>query len=102
VVAPGRCRITLLYTCPEADLGSTIQVAVGEAVTEATLTVAHDPDPLPSPDRVPRKEVYEKIWAPLEFPAVEVAAGDVDLVVRATQIPGAQAMDLKAVIVRPA
>jgi arylsulfatase A len=101
VVEPGSYRVTLMYTCPEADVGARMQVSIGNATTETTLTVAHDPDPLPSPDRVPRQEVYEKIWAPLEFPPIELTAGEQDLVVRATSIPGNQAMDLKAVILRP-
>ncbi|MBT7301052.1 MAG: hypothetical protein HN849_16145, partial [Victivallales bacterium] len=57
--------------------------------------------PLPSPDRVPRMEMYEKVWAPLAFPPFELAAGDQDLVVRALDIRGGQAMDLKAVILCP-
>jgi arylsulfatase A len=101
VVEPGSYRVILMYTCPEADVGAEMQVSIGDATTKTTLTVAHDPDPLPSPDRVPRQEVYEKIWAPLEFPPIELSAGEQDLIVRATGIPGSQAMDLKAVILRP-
>lgn len=102
VVSPGLYRVTLLYTCPEEDVGSRLQIRVGTHVTETMLVDAHDPEPIPSPDRVPRKEAYEKIWEPLGFPPVEFAAGDQSLVVRAVDIPGQQVMDLKAVILRPA
>ncbi|MBT7301610.1 MAG: arylsulfatase [Victivallales bacterium] len=101
VVHPGSYRVTLMYTCPAEDVGSRIRVTVGAAVAETVLTEAHDPDPLPSPDRVPRMEMYEKVWSPLAFPPLELAAGDQDLVLRALDIPGGQAMDLKAVILRP-
>lgn len=101
VVEPGQYRATLMYTCPEADTGAILQLRAGAAVCQTMLASAHDPEPLPSPDRVPRQEVYEKVWAPLAFPPFELAAGRQTLTLRATEIPGRQAMELKAIILRP-
>jgi arylsulfatase A-like enzyme len=100
VVKDGRYEITLRYVCPEANVGSRIQVEVGGETLEAALSEPHDPAPILSPDRVPRGEVYEKEWAPLKLGTVRLKQGEATLTVRATSIPGAEAMDLKCVEVR--
>ncbi len=53
--------------------------------------------PIPSPDRVERKEVYEMHWADLPMGQLELAPGRARLTVRATEITGEMALDLKAV-----
>jgi arylsulfatase A len=65
-----------------------------------TVDRAHDPEPIPSPDRVPRGEVYEKVWASLALGALELEKGPTRLVLRAVEIPARQACDIKAVQVR--
>jgi arylsulfatase A len=97
VVRPGRFRVTLLYTCPAADVGSRLRVEAGGRSVEGVLAKPHDPQPLPSPDRVRRKEVYEKPWAPLALGAIELPKGPTTLSVRALSKPGTQVFDLKAV-----
>ena len=59
---PGRYRVMVEYTCTEAAVGARLQVQAGEAMAAATLDEAYDPVPLPSPDRIERGEVYEKVW----------------------------------------
>jgi len=100
VVRPGRFEVTLMYTCPQQNLGAKVRVEIGGASLEGVVSKAHDPDPIPSPDRVPRGEVYEKIWAPLILGSVELAKGRTRLAVKAVEIPGQQAFDLKAVQLR--
>ena len=63
------------------------------------VSQAHDPKPVHSPDRVPRKEVYEKTWATLDLGTLELPMGSARLDVRAATIAGEQVMDLKAVVV---
>lgn len=60
---------------------------------------AHDPEPIPSPDRIPRGEVYEKVWASLKLGTVNLSKGRAQLRVRALTKPGETVMDLKAVVV---
>ncbi len=67
---------------------------------DGVVSKAHNPKPVPSPDRVRRGEVYERVWASLRLGAVNLAKGRTKLVVRALEIPGKQAFDLKAVKVR--
>ena len=67
----------------------------GESV-EATVTKAHDPAVMASPDRVKRKESYEKTWAALDVGVLDMPAGVTKLTVSAAIIPHGQAMELKA------
>jgi arylsulfatase A len=98
VVQEGTYEVTLMYTCAEEDLGSRIRVEAGSAQVEGVVSEAHDPDPIPSPDYVPRGEVYEKVWAPLKLGALELEEGRTKLAVRAVSIKGSKAMELKSVV----
>lgn len=100
VVRGGRYEITLLYTCPPEDVGARLGVEVGGGSIEGVVRNAHDPDPIPSPDRVKRIEVYEKVWAPLILGEIELQQGRTRLTVKALSKPGLAVMDLKAVRVR--
>jgi len=100
VVRPGRFDVALRYTSPAKDVGARVRVGAGAARVEGVVERAHDPAPLPSPDRVPRGEVYEKVWASLELGALELPQGRTRLLVKALTKPGASVMDLKAVVLR--
>ena len=100
VVRGGRYEITLMYVCPEEDVGAKVCVEVGGKRVEGVIQKPHDPDPIPSPDRVPRGEVYEKVWAPLTLGEVTLRKGRTRLYVRALTKPGKAVVDLKSVRVR--
>ena len=89
-----------MYICPEENVGVKVRVEAGGESLEGVVSKVHNPPPLPSPDRVPRGEVYEKIWAPLTLGTVELSKGRTKLIVRAMEIPGETAFDLKAVRLR--
>jgi arylsulfatase A-like enzyme len=97
VVQPGRFEVTLLFTCPERDVGSRIRVEVAGQAVEGVIGRAHDPESLPSPDRIPRGEVYEKIWGALTPGALELRPGRNRLYVKALSKRGESVMELKAV-----
>jgi len=97
VVRPGRFEVALLYICPTENLGAKLRVEIGGKMLTGTVEKEHNPDPIPSPDRVPRGEVYEKVWAPLVLGTVDLDAGETRFVLRALEIPGRQACDIKAV-----
>jgi len=100
VVRPGKYKVTLMYVCPKEDVGSKVRVEVSGQGVEGVIRRAHDPEPIPSPDRVPRGEVYEKVWAPLPLGAVKLNKGRARLYVKALSKPGKAVMDLKAVRLR--
>ena len=100
VVESGRYEVTLMYICSKENVGVKVRVETSGKMLEGVVNKVHNPVPLPSPDRVPRGEVYEKIWAPLTLGEVELSKGRTKLVVRAVEIPGERAFDLKAVRMR--
>jgi arylsulfatase A-like enzyme len=100
VVRGGRYEVTLMYTCPPADVGSRVRVDAGSRHVEGVVAKAHDPKPIPSPDRVQRKEVHEKVWAPLVLGRIELLKGKTRLTVLALTKSGKQVFDLKAVRLR--
>jgi len=100
VVASGRHKVTLLYTCGEQDIGSKIRVEVGGSRVEGVVEHAHDPKPIPSRDRAPRVSVYEKTWASLTLGTLELDRGRARLTVKALTKPGWKVFDLKAVRLR--
>lgn len=100
IVASGRFEVTLMYTCAPENLGTKLRVEIGDRSVDGTVKIAHDPEPIPSPDRVERKEVYEKVWAPLTLGALDLDPAQGRLIVRAVAIPGQRAPDIKAVRLR--
>jgi arylsulfatase A-like enzyme len=88
-------EIELLYSCAEDDIGSILQVSIARNMAESRLTSPHDPEYLPSPDRVPRIEVYEKHWASLPLGRLEFPAGNQTLVLKTTKIAGAELGEIK-------
>ena len=102
VVRPGRFEVMVMYVCPKENLGTKLRVEAGGGAVEGVVAKVHDPDPVPSPDRVPRGEVCEKVWAPLMLGMLALTEGDTRLVLRAAEIPGRQGCDIKAVRLRRA
>jgi arylsulfatase A len=100
VVEAGRYEIAAMYVCPPEHVGAKLRVEWGESAVEAVVRNAHDPAVVPSPDRVPRGEVYEKAWAELTLGSAPLNKGRGRLVLRATAIPGPQACDVKAIRLR--
>jgi arylsulfatase A len=67
---------------------------------DAKIEAVTRPTPIrmvPSPDRVPREEVYEMEWHELPVGKVTLEAGPALLVVDALTKPGFEVMQLKAV-----
>ncbi len=93
--------MTLRYTCAAGDIGSKVRVEVNGKMLEGIISQVHDPKPLPSPDRVPRRgEVYERVWAPLSLGAVQLGEGRTRISITALNVAGKRVMDLKAIELR--
>lgn len=101
VVTPGEYEVTVRYCCPEANVGAVLRVEIGGAVASGTVAEPHDPEPLPSPDRFPRPEVYEKTWKALSLGTVRLEVGRTELALKAERVVGGRMPQVKAVEVRP-
>ena len=99
VKTPGRYEAILHYTCPKADIGSTVELALGNAKWTGNIAAAHDP-PLRGQehDRVSRgSESFVKDFRPLSLGVVELAPGPNLLTLRAPKVSGKQVADVRAV-----
>ncbi len=100
VYTAGNYRATVYYTCPSDDVGSTVELSLGEHRTEAKVSEAFDP-PLvgAEQDRVPRAgESLVKEFAPLDLGTIKLDAGRGTLTLRALSVPGKQVMDVRGVV----
>ncbi len=97
VIEEAEYEISIDYTCAEKNLGAEFWIKVGEQKIEGVITEAHDPEPLPSPDRFPRKEVYEKVWKTQTIGTMKLPKGKNRLEIHAFAIAGVRAMDIKTI-----
>jgi hypothetical protein len=96
VPEPGDFQVTLYYTCPQEDIGSTFQLSFNESTIRGKITTAHDP-PLVGmdEDRVERQNSYVKDWKPLMLPVIHLEKGTGELTLRALDVPASQVMDFR-------
>jgi arylsulfatase A-like enzyme len=97
VLTAGEYEATIYYACPQADVGSTIELSCGAGRIETTLREAHDPPLLGAEnDRVPRRgESYVKDFKPLRLGVIKLKAERRPLTLRALKIPGGQVMEVR-------
>ena len=99
VAASGRYEAVIYYTCPQAEVGSTIELSFNGSRIEGVVLEANDP-PLRGAenDRVPRiGESYVKDFKPLRLGAMELKPGRGPLTLRALKVPGKEVMDVRAI-----
>lgn len=100
VATAGRYEAVIHYTCPAAEVGSTIELSFQGSRLAGKVTEAHDP-PLQgmANDRVPRGgESYVKDFKPLRLGEITLEQGRGSLTLQATQVPGKQVMDVRAIV----
>lgn len=96
----GRYQAVVYYTCAATDVGSTIELALGDIRVQAKVSEAHDP-PLygAEHDRIPRKgESFMKDFKPLALGTLDLAPGRGLLTLRALSVAGKQVMDVRYVV----
>ena len=99
IVSSGKYEVSIQYICSKSNVGSEFSVMVGNESLNGKITEPYDLPDIPSPDRVPRKEVYERRWKTLNLGVLNLQPGEEHLIVKATSKHGTQVMDLKSVIV---
>ncbi|WP_420148124.1 arylsulfatase [Spirosoma sp.] len=98
VERPGTYQLSLQYTAPDAARGAILNVTAANKSLQQTLRRSFDPPLKASPDRILRKEVYEKEWAWLSLGRLEFPGGHHRIVLRATSIPNGQVGEVKALL----
>lgn len=100
VTTAGRFEAVVYYTCAAGDVGSTIELSLGDHRIQSKVTEAHDP-PLygAQNDRVPRAgESYMKNFRPMRLGEITLDRGRGVLTLRALQVPGKQVMDVRSIV----
>lgn len=101
VAASGEYAVTLYYACPEKDVGSTIELRMGESVLRSTITQPHDPPIIgAAEDKVLRQESYEKDFKPMKLGTIHLDQGDGVIRLTAPEIPGDQALEFRLLLLR--
>lgn len=101
VVEGGTYEVELYYTCPQADVGSTVELSFNGEKVKGRVTKAHDP-PLEgeAQDRAKRSESFVKDFKLLLLGKITLPKGTGQLTLRALDIPGSQVMDFRLLILK--
>jgi len=99
VLADGEFEVLLYYTVKEGDLGSEIELSLGESSLKNSITKAHDPPLVGAErDRDPRIESYTKDFIPMDLGKIKLKKGRGNLVLKALKIPGEEVMDVRLLL----
>lgn len=99
VLAAGDFDVVVYYTCPEKDVGATVQLGLGASKVVGRITEAHDPPLIGMEnDRVERMESYVKKFKPYKLGVMHLEKGRNKLTMKALDIPGSQVMDLSLIM----
>lgn len=96
VMADGKYRVEVYYTCPDSAVGSVFSVSINDSEITGQITAGHNPPEYGmEDDRDRRQESYVKDFRPLSIGTMDLKEGKGNLVVKAQEIPGASVMDLR-------
>ena len=101
VAESGRFEAIIYYTCDRDDTGSTVELSFNASSLTGQISDAN-PSPLvgAEEDRSPRAESYTQDWKPMTLGEIELAQGKGELTLRATEIPGAEVMDFRLLLLK--
>ena len=100
IATEGRYEAEVYYTAAAEDVGAALELSLGDRRVQAKVDEPFDP-PLRGAehDRVKRGgESYVKDFKPLKLGVLELGEGRGPLTIRATDVPGRRAIDLRAVV----
>jgi arylsulfatase A-like enzyme len=99
VPADGVFDVEIYYTCPAADVGSTIELSFNGARLAGRITAAHDPPPKGDEhDRVERRESYVKDFKSMKLGTIRLEKGKGELTLGALEMPGSRVMDFRLIM----
>lgn len=97
VQTAGRYQVSIDYTCPLPDAGSTVELTFAGATLTGKVSPGWDPPLYTNQDTLPRPpaESRMKEFRPLDLGTITLPATTAPLILRATHIPGASVMHLR-------
>jgi len=95
----GTYKVELFYTCPVADVGSTVELSFNGSKLVGKITEAHNPSLVGMErDRVKRSESYNKDFKRMTLGTIALKEGEGTLKFHALEIPGSQVMDFRLML----
>ena len=95
----GKFKVMLYYTCPKREVGSTVELSVGESRLSATIEEPFESDFLNvEKDRVKRRESYAKKFKPMNMGEISLTKGKATLTLKATEIANHSVMDFRLLL----
>jgi hypothetical protein len=98
-VTSGKYEVTIDYTCPLPDAGSTIELRHGDSSLKGKVEPGWDPPLYTNQDTLPRPhgESQMKEFRTLNLGTIELKQGEAPLTLQAIDIPGKSVMDVRRV-----
>lgn len=95
----GRYEVVIDYTCPEADVGSLIELSYRDSRLAGRVSPGWNPPLYTNQDTLPRPhgESSMKEFRPLKLGEITLEKGQAPLILRAAEIPGQSVMDVRRV-----
>ncbi len=101
VLGSGEFEVEMYYACKQEDVGSTIELTIGDQKIEKLIQVANDVPLIgAAEDRFPRVEGYVRDWRPMTLGTVKLVPGKTTLTLRASEIPGNEVADMRLLLFR--
>lgn len=101
VAESGEFEVQLHYTCDPENVGSTLELSFGDSKLVGKVSEAHS-SPLLGGERdlSPRAESYTQDWAAMTLGKIKLEAGKGVMTLKATEIPGAEVMDFRLMLLK--
>jgi len=95
----GRYEVTVDYTCPLPDAGSTVELSFKDSRLSGKVAPGWDPPLYTNQDTLPRPDGESKMkeFRTLNLGEMKLEAGQGELILRALEIPGKSVMDVRRV-----
>ncbi len=97
VVQPGNYEIELEYSLATADPPLQLQLRSPARQLTTELSEPHDAVRVPSPDRIGRKEVFERKWKVISLGILRLEKGDQPLKLQATNADKNSTLEVKSI-----
>jgi arylsulfatase A-like enzyme len=96
----GEYDVTILYTCPVADAGATVELSFNESRLAGKVGPGWDPPLYTNQDTIPRPLVESRMkeFRPLKLGTIKLPTGRGQLTLRALEVPGRSVMDMRQVM----
>lgn len=101
VAEEGEFEVDLYYACPEADLGSVVELSFHNSRVTREIDVVNDvPLRGAENDRVKRIESYVKDFKPVRMGTIKLPAGKGQLTLKALKIPGSEGPEVRLLMLK--